>query len=192
MFCRWMMQGPESKNEIYFQAYGSRNWYLIQTKPGNEQRAEFNLSNQGIETFLPLYKVHQINFGRITEKKKPLFPSYLFARFELSSNYYKVKWTRGVNKIVAFGDFPVPVADEIIQGIKNRAGKDNLIELDEDWQEGDIVEIISGPLKGLQGIFQKRISDKGRIKILLSMLRAEVPVHIPKWQLKRASIRVRS
>lgn len=187
-----MMERPESKNKIYFQAYDSRNWYLIQTKPGNEQRAEFNLSNQGIETFLPLYRVHQFNFGRITEKKKPLFPSYLFARFELPSNYYQVKWTRGVHKIVAFGDLPVPVSDEIIQAIKKRAGKDNLIELEEDWQEGDIVEIISGPLKGLRGIFQKKISDKGRIKILLSMLGAEVPVHIPKWQIKRVAIRLKN
>lgn len=177
----------ESQNKIYFQAYDSINWYLIQTKPGNELRADFNLSNQGIETFLPLFKAHQISFGRIIENKKPLFPNYLFAKFALSSHYYQVKWTRGVSKIVAFGDFPVPVSEEVIQAIKNRAGKDNLIELEEDWQEGDIVEIISGPFKGLRGIFQKKTSDKERIKILLSILGAEVPVHIPKWQLKRAA-----
>jgi len=67
------------------------NWYVIQTKEGDEGRAELNLSNQGIETFLPLYKMHQFNFGRVIEKKKPLFPNYLFASFDLSSYYYKVK-----------------------------------------------------------------------------------------------------
>lgn len=178
-------KGQESKLKIYFQVPNSRNWYLIQTKAGEEQRAESNLAHQGVETFLPLYKTHQISFGRVTAKKKPLFPSYLFAKFELPSHYYQVKWTRGVSKIVAFGDAPVPVADEVIQAIKKRVGKDNLIELEEDWQQGDIVEIISGPLKGLRGILQKNISDKGRIKILLSMLGAEVSAHIPKWQLKR-------
>ncbi|MGB9700139.1 MAG: transcription termination/antitermination protein NusG [Thermodesulfobacteriota bacterium] len=167
----------------------SKLWYVIQTKPGNEQRAEFNLSNQGIETFLPLYKAQLISFGRLTEKKKPLFPNYLFAKLELSAHYSQVKWTRGVSKIVAFGDIPVPVSEEVIQAIKSRVGKDNLIELEENWREGDLVEIISGPLKGLQGIFQRKLSDKGRIKILLSMLGIEVPVQIPQWQIKKTANR---
>ena len=182
--------GQEVQDKFSYQGYDSRNWYLIRTKSGNEQRAAFNLSNQGIEVFLPLYKAHQFNFGKINEMKKPLFPGYLFARFDLSSQYHQVKWTRGVSKIVAFGDFPVPVSERIIQAIKGRVGKDNLIKLDEDWREGDIVEIISGPFRSLQGIFQRKISDKGRVKILLSLLGADVSVHISKWQLKRAAIRV--
>ncbi len=165
--------------------FDARLWYVIQTKPGNEQRAEINLSNQGIETFLPLYKAHQINSGRIIEKKRPLFPNYLFAKFELSTRYAQVKWTRGVSKIVTFGDMPAPVAEEVIQEIKSRVGKDNLIELEEDWQEGDIMEIISGPLKGLRAIFLKKMSDKERIKVLLTLLGSEVPAQIPKWQVKK-------
>jgi len=161
------------------------DWYVIQTKAGDEGRAEINLSHQGIETFLPLYKVHQFNFGRVVEKKKPLFPNYLFARFDLSIHYYKVKWTRGVSRIVGFGDSPSPVPEEVIKAIKNRIGKDNLIELDDHWQEGDRVQVISGPLKGLQGLFQKRLSDRERVRILLDMLGIGVVVQIPRWQLKK-------
>ena len=161
------------------------DWYVIQTKAGDERRAELNLSNQGIETFLPLYKVYQFNSGRVVEKKKPLFPNYLFARFDLSIHYYKVKWTRGVSRIVGFGDSPSPVPEEVIKAIKNRIGKDNLIELDDHWQEGDRVQVISGPLKGLQGLFQKRLSDKERVRILLDMLGIGVVVQIPRWQLKK-------
>lgn len=181
------MRAQVFEDKFYPRPCDSRNWYLIQTKAGEEQRAEFNLSNQGIETFLPLYKAHQISFGRVIEKKRPLFPSYLFARFALGGHYYKVKWTRGVSKIVAFGDLPVPVSEEVIQAIKNRMNKDNLVVLDEDWQQGDFLEIISGPLKGLQAIFDKKISDKGRIKVLLSLLEAEVPVQIHKCQLKKVT-----
>jgi len=159
--------------------------FEIQTKAGDEGRAEINLSHQGIETFLPLYKVHQFNFGRVVEKKKPLFPNYLFARFDLSIHYYKVKWTRGVSRIVGFGDSPSPVPEEVIKAIKNRIGKDNLIELDDHWQEGDRVQVISGPLKGLQGLFQKRLSDRERVRILLDMLGIGVVVQIPRWQLKK-------
>lgn len=165
----------------------SRLWYVIQTKPGHEHRAEFNLSNQGIETFLPLYKAHQFCLGQLIEKKKPLFPNYLFAKFEFSSRYFKVKWTRGVSKIVGFGDNPAPVSEEIIQAIRARMGKDNLIELEEDWKEGDIVQIISGPFKGLRGAFNKKLSDKERVIILLNILGIDVRVHISRWKLEKAT-----
>lgn len=177
------------KDKILFSLFDAKFWYVIQTKPGNEQRAECNLGHQGIETFLPLYKAQQISHGRVIEKRNPLFPNYLFAKFALSSHYAQVKWTRGVCKVVSFGTMPAPVSEEVIQAIKRKMGKDNLIELEDDWQTGNMVEVISGPLKGLQGIFQKKMSDKGRVRILLSLLGMEVPVQIPAWQLKRIANR---
>jgi len=60
-----------------------RLWYVIKTKPGTEHRVEINLSNQGIETFLPLFESRQYNQGRMLQKIKPLFPNYLFAKLDL-------------------------------------------------------------------------------------------------------------
>jgi transcriptional antiterminator RfaH len=163
------------------------SWYVIQAKAGNEHRAGINLSNQEIETFLPLYKSHQYHQGRMLQKIKPLFPNYLFAKLDLDLHYYKVKWTRGVSKILGFGNGPIPISEKVIETIKNRMGKDNLVKLEEEWKEGDIVQIASGLFKGLMGVFQKRMSDKGRVRILLSMIGVDVPVQISQWQLKKVA-----
>ncbi|MGQ9695677.1 MAG: hypothetical protein ACUVWV_13140 [Thermodesulfobacteriota bacterium] len=56
-------------------------------------------------------------------------------------------------------------------------GKYSLIKVEENWQQADIVEIISESLKRLRGILPKNISDKRRNKILLSMLGAAVLAH---------------
>ena len=165
---------------------GSRLWYVVQTKPQNEYRVEAHLLNQGIETFLPLCASYHSCKGTVVKKIIPFFPSYLFARFDLEHDYHRVKWTRGVKKVLGFGNGPLPISEKIVLGIKERLGEDNLIKWAEDWQEGDLVEVISGPFQGLQGIFQQKMSAKGRVKILLSLLGVDVSVQISQWQLKRA------
>jgi transcriptional antiterminator RfaH len=162
-------------------------WYVIQTKPGNEHRVETHLLNQEIEIFLPLLETHQYSVGKMVQKIKPLFPNYLFGRLDLRVHYYKVKWTRGVSKILGTGDGPVPISEKVVRTIKEKVGKDNLVKLEEELKEGDIVQITSGPLKELTGIFQKRVSDKGRVRILLSLIGVDVPVQISQWQIRKAA-----
>jgi transcription antitermination factor NusG len=98
-----------------------------------------------------------------------------------------VKWTRGVSKILGTGDGPVPISEKVIESIKERAGKDNLVKLEEKLKEGDVVQITSGPFKQLSGIFQKKISDNGRVRILLNLIGVDITVQISKWQIKKAA-----
>lgn len=167
--------------------FRKEQWYVIRSKPGDERRAGTNLSNQRIETFLPLFQSYQYHHGTALRKIRPLFPNYLFAKFDLENHYYKVKWTRGVGKILGFGEGPVPVSEKVIQTIKERMGEDNLVKLEEDWKEGDLVRVTSGPLKDLVGIFERKLSDQGRIRILLNLIGVDVPVQMPKWQIRKVA-----
>jgi transcriptional antiterminator RfaH len=162
-------------------------WYVIQTKPGNEHRVEINLCHQGIETLLPLFESKQYCQGRMVQKVKPLFPNYLFARLNIELHYYKVKWTRGVSKILGTGDKPFPLSEKVIQTIKKRIGENNLVRLEEEWKEGDNVQITSGPFKELIGVFQKKMSDRGRVRILLNLIGVNIPIQISQWQLKKVA-----
>jgi transcriptional antiterminator RfaH len=162
-------------------------WYVIQSKPGDEYRVETHLINQEIEIFLPLLETHQYCSGKMIQKIKPLFPNYLFARLDLKLHYYKVKWTRGVSKILGTGDGPISISGEVVQRIREKVGKDNLVKLEEEWKEGDIVQITSGPFKELMGIFQKKMSDNGRVRILLSLIGVDIPVQISQWHIRKAA-----
>ena len=89
-----------------------RLWYVVQTKPANEDRVKGNLLNQEIEPFLPLLGTSQYSNGKVIDRIKPLFPNYLFARMDLGLHYYKVKYTRGVSKILGNGEGPIPISDK--------------------------------------------------------------------------------
>jgi len=165
----------------------SKRWYVIHTKPGDEGRVRINLHNQEIETFSPLLETYQYCNGRMIPKIKPLFPNYLFARLDLGLDYYRVKWTRGVNKILGSGNEPIPISEKVIQTIKERSGKDNLVKLEDELKDGDIVQVNSGPFKSLRGVFQRMMSSKGRVRILLSLIGVDVPVQISRWQIKKVA-----
>jgi transcription elongation factor/antiterminator RfaH len=164
-----------------------RNWFVVRTKAGDEHRANTNLLHQEIETFLPLFKNHYFRSGRMIQTVKPLFPNYLFAKLDLDLQYAKVKWTRGVSRILGNREGPVPISGIVVQTIQDRIGKDNLIELEEEIKEGDLVQVTSGPLKDLVGVFQKRMSGKDRVKILLNLIGVDVPVQISKWQIHKVA-----
>ncbi len=162
-------------------------WYVVQTKPCDEHRVETHLLNQEIETFLPLLETHQYQGGKLVQKIKPLFPNYLFARLDLKAHYYKVKWTRGVSKILGTGDGPTPISEKVVQTIRDKMGEDNVVKLEDELKEGDAVRVTSGPFKELMGIFQKKMSDQGRVRVLLGLIGVDVPIQISQWQIKRVA-----
>jgi len=61
------------------------------------------------------------------------------------------------------------------------------VKLEEEWREGDPVRINSGPFKELIGIFQKKMSGNGRVRILLNLIGVDVPVQISRWQIKKVA-----
>jgi transcriptional antiterminator RfaH len=172
----------DSKNQI-----APRSWYVIHTKPGNECRVEANLSNQEMEVFLPRLETFQYAHGKMVQKIKPLFPNYLFAKLDMDVHYYKVKWTRGVSKILGVGNEPLPISEKVIQTIKARRGENNLVKLNDGLEEGNIVQFTSGPFRDLLGVFDKEMSDGKRVKVLLSLIGVDVAVQVSRWQIKKVA-----
>jgi len=167
--------------------FGSLHWFVIHTKPRDEYRVKNHFEGMEIETLLPLCENFQYSHGRMSRVINPLFPNYLFARLDLEHHYYKVKWTRGVNRILGAGNEPIPISETVTQMLKDRMGDDNTVKLLDELQEGDLVQITSGPLRDLIGVFQRRSSSGERVKILLNLIGVDVPVQISRWQLKKAA-----
>jgi transcriptional antiterminator RfaH len=147
---------------------------VIRTKSQEEERAVSNLAAWRVETFAPMVRTPQrLKGGNSTLTSKPLFPQYIFARFKADELLHKVRFTRGVNSVVSFGGYPVPVHNEIIAAIRSRQGVDGFIHLDEKFKPGDKVVIKDGTLKSLSGIFERRIKGSNRVAILLTAINYE-------------------
>ena len=77
------------------------NWYLVRTKTGKERWVRDQLANALPEVFLPMLKARAPRWGRMAVSIAPLFPCYVFARFDLQRQYFDVKYMSGVRAIVS-------------------------------------------------------------------------------------------
>ena len=142
-------------------------WYALYTHAKQEGRAESNLNSWGIETLNPQSKERARGRANRRRVVKQLFPRYIFAHFA-TRQLHKITFTRGVQTVVSFGNKPVPVEDAVIALIKLRIGEDGFVRFDDELTMGNRVIIMTGPLTGLEGIFERMLNDKERISILLS------------------------
>lgn len=157
----------------------TKRWYVIYTKPHNEDLAREQLENKNIFVFLP--KIREVRFrnDKLREAVQPLFPSYIFAQFTIPDEYYDVKWARGVKRIVGSGDLPTPLDDSIVVFLRDQADHEGLIQPQPRIRQGDKVRVKQGPLEGLWGTVQGEIDGKGRVKVLMDILHAGAKIELP-------------
>jgi transcriptional antiterminator RfaH len=171
-------------------AWNELRWYLVQTHPRQEDRAESNLKSFGIETLAPRFKDRRRNFytGEVTLHAMPLFPSYIFARFIANDLCQKVRYTRGIRRLVSFGDSPTVVDEEIIATIQSRVGEDGFARINEYLEPGDKVIIKDGPLRTFAGIFEREMNSVDRVRILLLAVSYQAHVEIERDMVKKIGV----
>ncbi|MCX7826256.1 MAG: hypothetical protein N2689_11960 [Verrucomicrobiae bacterium] len=162
-------------------------WYAVHSKPRQETVAQTSLRREGIETLFP--KLRRRKVIRRVRKwvTEPLFPGYLFARFDLERSGRLVKYANGVAGIVSFGSKPAAVEDAIIEAIRAHAPDDVVTVTPAQFRPGEVLEIQSGPLRGLQGVFEREMSDRDRVILLLDALAQGARVEVSREHLERVA-----
>jgi transcriptional antiterminator RfaH len=147
------------------------HWYVVHTKPRQEQRALLNLTQQGYECYLPLVETEKLRQRSVRLVQEPLFSRYLFTRLDTGlagKSWAPIRSTSGVCRLVTFGSEPAKVAAELIDML--RANHDSAsAQPARLFQQGDRVQIKDGPFAGLQAIYQ--MSDgESRAMVLIEIL----------------------
>ena len=146
----------------------SYHWYVVQAKPGQTERAYRELENQGFEVFLPEIGVEKIRRGKRTQILEPMFPGYLFIYLsEVTSNWRPIRSTRGVARLIVFGDTPARVPHAVIDAIRDhlRAPVRDVSA----YKPRQPVRITEGPFVGLEALFEQYDGEQ-RAFLLLDML----------------------
>jgi len=156
------------------------SWYIVQTKPWQEKKAEFFLKQKNIHVYRPKMEAHVYKGLKIVKKEKSLFPNYLFVRCE-DSELYTVCWTWGVKKVLWRNDLPTPISEELVSSIRYLEDKDGLIRKSKfhELQKDQAVKIKTGPFKDLIAIFDHWDSDRERVCLLINLANTYAKIHVP-------------
>ena len=128
------------------------NWHLIYTKPQQEKVALDNLTRQNYQCYLPLINKEKIWRGKKILSKEPMFPRYLFVRLshDAQQNWSPIRSTMGVSHLVNFAGLAASLDDEMMDNLKLKIGNALLVKV---FSIGDKVQILKGPFKGMEAIF---------------------------------------
>ena len=177
-------------------------WYAVQTLSNQEAKAKRYLDKfipleemEDLieEVLMPTETVTEVKGGKKTQKVRKFYPCYIFIKMRLYDDngqilqkpWHFVRDTQGVIGFVG-GDNPVPLKDEeaerIINQVKEAEGKETpSIQ----YEVGEEVKITDGPFVNLTGKIDEIDTERGKLKVSVSIFGRFTPVELEFWQVER-------
>ena len=147
------------------------SWFCLRAQPKREHIAAACLHQiSEVEAFCP-----RVRFRKRTNRGpvwfvEPMFPGYLFARFNYAACHRRIRQRPGVSGFVQFGGRLALLPDSLVSEIKIRMGTDDLLEIDQGLEPGQNVQITQGPFQGLEALVIRLITARDRVGILIEWM----------------------
>jgi len=179
-----------SKQEIQ----GVRNWYAIHTYAGYENAVLRNLkqridslgmNDKIFNVIVPTEVKIKIKGGKRAEVEEKIYPGYVLVDMIVTDDsWYVVRNTPRVTGFVGAGVNPVPLKKEEVEYLFKKmdtgTAKHNI-----DLAINEMVRIVDGPFKDLEGKVNSVDNERGKVKVLVSMFGRETPVELDFLQVKK-------
>ena len=154
------------------------SWFVVQTHPRAEEKANRHLINQNFATYLPRYRRPIRHARRDVVALRPLFPGYLFVHLDPDGcRWRSINGTIGVQRILADCDAPLHLPEQVIAEIKAREDENGVIKLQPTFSRGQAVRVLQGAMSDLDCLFEE-MRDENRAILLVSLLGREVRMQV--------------
>ena len=162
----------------------SKEWFILQFKPNSHHQATKNLNRQGFETFLPIHDATSRRLSRFVNISKPLFPGYMFIRFNKSeSEWHKINNTYGVSRLITSNSTLKSIPTTFVDGLMKRYDLSGKLLPIQKLKKGDHVTVLKGPFANFIATVEKYEADH-RIWILLDLMGRKTKIQTPTDALK--------
>ncbi len=161
-----------------FDRFADFAWYALYTRSRHEKKLLAELTDRSIEVFLPMREV----LSRWKDRKKriwlPLFPGYIFIhQVDTPENRYRVLNLPGAVRFVGHEGHAERIPEEQIDAVRRFLEAEIAIDPYPYIRVGQKVEIVAGPLQGIQGVL---VQKKGRFRFVLrvDLIRQAISIEI--------------
>ena len=168
-----------------------KKWYVVNTYSGHENKVrttmERRIDSLGLgrhfgEISIPTESVIEIKNGKKVPTVQRQFPGYLLVNMDLNDDTWRlVRQTPGVTQIVGAGDTPTPLSRAEVERLLHpgeAAEQREKVKTTVDYQIGETVKVIAGPLSDFTGSISDINVDQSRLKVLVSIFGRETPVEL--------------
>ena len=154
-------------------------WHVAQTLSRAEAIAETHLTRQGFQSFCPRFRKLRRHARRVDEVLAPLFPGYLFVRFNPERDQWRcINGTFGVSRLVGPpGGMPQAMPAFAMQALFDRCEKGVVSRILPTFEPGQQARLVTGPFAE-QLVTIEALDAKQRVRVLLDILGQQRPVSV--------------
>ncbi len=185
----------EESLDLDERAEDGREWYVIHTYSGYENKVKTNLEHriQSMDVAHKIFRVVvpteeevEIKNGQRRTVQKKIFPGYVLVEQLLDDeSWFVVRNTPGVTSFVGHGNNPTPLPDSEVQAILKQM-REEKPQVRITYNKGDRVKIIDGPFAEFLGSIDSVDDEKKKLRVLVSMFGRETPVELDFLQVEKA------
>ena len=160
-------------------------WHTLYVHSRAEKKVYVQLTDMGLEAYLPLVTKMKKWSDRMKKVEEPLFKSYIFVRSD-EKHHYDIVNLPGVMKFVSFGGQAVEVPENQINAVKKYCDdyEEDEKQLQEiDLHEGQLVRITSGQMMGLIGRLAA-INNKKRLIVFIESVGHYLPINVARTKVE--------
>ncbi|WP_051585946.1 antiterminator LoaP [Caldanaerobius polysaccharolyticus] len=166
-----------------------KNWYVVYTKSGNElnvkQALNRRFAGNDISILVPRRKLVERKKGKQVVVLKTVFPGYVFVYLHMNNvNYYRIAETPGIIGVLKNDCYPIPVPDDEMKVVLSLTERSEIIDYSTIIYIGGLVQVVDGPLKGLEGHIVDVDSRKQRARVRIDIMGEPRIVQLGIHQLK--------
>lgn len=173
----------------------SKNWYVIHTYSGYEDKVKHSLEEKRdkkglqdkiLRVLIPTEKVIELRGGKKRESDKKFYPGYILVEMELDDETWHL--VRNTPRVTGFigGTKPVALSEEEIAVIIQQTEKGPVPLVKTKFQKKEQVRIIDGPFTNFVGYVEDVDVDHGRLYIMVSIFGRQTPVELNFSQVEKA------
>ena len=173
-----------------------KNWYIVQTFSGFEQKVaetlkemkkKQELSDKIDEVLVPMHEVTEVKRGKRVQRKKKYFPSYVLIRMEMNNELNHV--VKNIPKVTGFlgsTEKPAPVSEKEIDKIMGRIKEGTLVPKTQiSFEIGEQVKVCEGPFASFSGLVEEVDEEKSRLKVSVSIFGRPTPIDLEYNQVEK-------
>lgn len=166
---------------------GGPLWYVVMSRPNQEELARVNLERQGFCALLPKRLVTTRTLRGFRTCLRPVFPRYLFVQLDLQRDrWLSVNGTFGVSRLVGSAERPSPLPGGVAESLRRSLDQRDVLQFEKPLVPGETVRLVSGPFASQLGVLE-RLDDNGRVRLLLDILGGKIALSISADQVERVA-----
>jgi transcription termination/antitermination protein NusG len=192
--------GAAKKAEKNVEEPVEKRWFVVHTYSGFENKAKKSLEDkvkmEGLselfgDIMIPMEQVVEMRDGQKRQTRRKLYPSYILVQMVMNDRTKHL--VKNTPKVTGFlgaqgNDDPPPLTEKEVLRMTTQLSEGALKPKPRvHYDTGDTVRVIDGPFANFNGSIEEVNTEKGRVKVLVSIFGRSTPVDLDFMQIEKTT-----